>query len=152
MSSPPEASQADPVGTRGSQVNYAAVRDLWAWLLPGYLLTIAIETPVLLVFLSPPHRWTRRIAAGAWLTACTYPVVVIAMPVLLGMEPRWRYLAVAETFAPVAECVLFTLAFQSAELRTRDRLRDWAAITVANLSSFILGEWCWNRGWLTWLS
>jgi len=133
-------------------VNEPTAHELWAWLIPGYLFTIAIETPVLLLLLSHPHRWPRRLAAGVWLTACTYPIVVIALPVLLGQEPRWRYLAVAETFAPLAECALFTLAFHTAALRRRDRVQDWVAITLANLSSFIVGEWCWDHGWLNWLA
>src|SRR5262249_8681495 len=38
--------------------------SLWTFLLPGYLLTIAIETPVLLVGLSRRHSWGRRLFAG----------------------------------------------------------------------------------------
>ena len=53
---------------------------LWRLLGVGYLLTIAIETPILLALLSRPHRWTRRMLAGVWLTACTYPVVVLVLP------------------------------------------------------------------------
>jgi hypothetical protein len=128
--------------------------ELWAWMPKGYLFTIAIETPVLLLLLSRAHHWPRRLAAGGWLTACSYPVVVVALPLLLGLEPRWRYLAVAETFAPLSECVLFALAFHTAETRRADRWRDFAAITAANLASFLLGEWLQGqgeRGWPEWL-
>lgn len=120
---------------------------LWVWLPIGYLFTFSVETPVLLVGLSRPHSWRRRVAAGVWLNACSYPIVVLVLPVLLGLEPRWRYLAVAETFAPVCECLLFTLAFHTAAISRRDRVRDWIAITLANLSSFLLGELFHNLGW-----
>jgi hypothetical protein len=115
--------------------------QLWHWLLPGYLFTVAIETPILLVGLSRPHTWRRRLAAGFWLNACSYPIVVIALPALMGMEPRWRYLAVAEVFAPVAECALFAAAFHTPTMRRADRVRDLCVITLANLASFLIGEW-----------
>jgi hypothetical protein len=50
-------------------------------------------------------------------------------------------LLVAETFAPVAECLLFWLAFGSREeFGKRTMWRDLATITVANLASFAAGE------------
>ena len=85
---------------------------LWRFLLTGYLFTIAIETPVLVVGLSRRHPLSHRLFAGAWLTACTYPVVILVLPMLFDPgEQRGLYLAVAETFAPVAECLLFWAAF-----------------------------------------
>ena len=52
------------------------------------------------------------------------------------------YLAVAETFAPVAECLLFWLVLGShAELFRPSMYRDFAAIVAANLASFLLGLW-----------
>ena len=51
--------------------------ELWRFLPFGYLLTIAIETPILLFGLSPHHPKRRRLLAGVWLTACTYPIVVL---------------------------------------------------------------------------
>jgi hypothetical protein len=121
---------------------------LWAFLPAGYLLTVAIETPVLLVGLSRAHPAARRWAAGLWLTACTYPVVVLVLPLLLGADrARLPYLLVAETFAPAAECLLFGLAFHRGErLPGRQRLRDFAAIVAANLLSFGLGELLLSRG------
>ena len=77
-----------------------------------YLFTIAIETPVLMVMLSKRHSIGNRIFAGIWLSACTYPFVWLVFPILINpLAHRGLYLAVAETFAPVAECVLFWLAF-----------------------------------------
>lgn len=87
----------------------------WRFLVIGYLLTIAIEAPILLVGLSRGHSFARRLFAGVWLTACTYPIVVLVLPLVvppLFTNPEagdWAYLAVAETFAPAAECLLFSL-------------------------------------------
>ena len=111
--------------------------ESWRFLLPGYLATITIETVVLLIALSPSHSVSRRIVAGVWLTACTYPIVILVLPVLLS---GYTYLAVAETFAPVAECLLFVMAFhEPGKTRRRDVIWDCAAITVANLTSFGIG-------------
>jgi hypothetical protein len=125
-------------------------QSAWLWLfLPiGYLFTVAVETPVLLVGLSPRHSWRTRLAAGFWLTACTYPVVVLVLPTLMWpMLPRWTYLTVAETFAPAAECLLFYLAFgREAGGPRRATVRDCAAIVAANLLSFGPAElWRWLR-------
>ena len=116
--------------------------DLWSFLLPHYLLTIAIEAPILLLALSAAHPIPRRLLAGVWLTACTYPVVVLVLPLVFHDAPRWAYLAVAETFAPLAECAIFYAAFQRGRALKRGQLwRDWSAITMANLASFLVGEW-----------
>ncbi|HEX8913319.1 MAG TPA: hypothetical protein VF796_13240, partial [Humisphaera sp.] len=113
---------------------------LWHFLPRGYLFTIAVETPVLLLLLSRGHSVARRLAAGVWLTACTYPVVVLVLPVLIP-DPRWLYLLVAETFAPLAECALFGLAFHAGRgVPRRARYWDYAVVTLANLLSFGLGE------------
>ena len=125
-------------------------RDYLLLMAVGYLITIAIETPVLLVGLSRRHPRRHRLFAGVWLTACTYPVVWLVLPPIIDPGARrWLYLAVAETFAPAAECLLFWLAFGTAEPRTRGALvLDFAAVVMANLLSFGLGE-VFNRavGW-----
>ena|ERR1043165_3384375 len=115
--------------------------ELWRFLVIGYPFTILIETPVLLIGLSKRHSIRRRLFAGVWLTACTYPIVVLVLPILLTNSSRTVYLTVAETFAPVAECLLFWLAYgSSAELGRRSMWQDFAAIVVANLASFLGGE------------
>jgi lipopolysaccharide export LptBFGC system permease protein LptF len=115
--------------------------ELWRFLPLGYLLTILIETPILVVGLSRPHPLKRKLFAGVWLTACTYPIVVLVLPLLFAPDHRVSYLLVAETFAPVAECVLFWLAFgKLEEAGTRSMWRDFIAIIVANLASFGIGE------------
>ena len=115
--------------------------ELWRFLPLGYLLTIAIETPILFFALSRRHSKRHRLLAGVWLTACTYPIVTLVLPLLLVNYSRVVFLAVAETFAPVAECILFWLAFGSAaELGKPSMWRDFAAIVAANLASFLAGE------------
>lgn len=112
---------------------------LWQ-MLWGYGFTIAVETAVLLIGLSACHPWRRRVFAGIWLTACTYPIVWLVIPAIFPPEQsRGLYLAVAEVFAPVAECALFWVAFDRTAGRTQV-LRDFAAIVLANLASFALGE------------
>ena len=109
-------------------------QELWRFLPIGYLFTIVIETPILLRGLSPHHSVKRRLLSGIWLTACTYPIVVLVLPLLLVNQSRALFLLVAETFAPVAECLLFWLAFGK-----EARWRDFGVIVVANLASFVIG-------------
>jgi hypothetical protein len=122
--------------------------ELWRFLPLGYLLTILIETPILIVGLSGRHPLKRKLLAGIWLTACTYPIVILILPLFFPPDARTLYLVIAETFAPSAECVLFWLAFGRAEQFGKASMwRDFAAIVVANLASFGLGEvvnaWRW---------
>lgn len=135
-----------------SEVMQPTPAELWAFLPWGFLVTIAIETPVLYWGLSSRHSRRARIGYGIGLTACTYPVVVLVLP--LWMAGRWRseYLWVAETFAPVAECLLFWAVERTgasaptadgpqsgAAIPLRDWSRDLLAIVVANLLSFAAG-------------
>lgn len=107
-----------------------------------YLFTVAVETPVLLVGLSRRHTPARRLLAGVWLTACTYPVVWYVIPNFFDpYTQRPVYLLVAETFAPVAECLIFWIAFVRGSPRgRRATTRDLIAIVLANLASFGVGE------------
>jgi len=128
-------------------------------MLVGYLLTVVIETTVMVALLSRRHPMRVRLFAGVWLTACTYPVVWLVLPGMF--DDRASYLLVAETFAPVAECAIFWFAFirrpakQPVEIIADEwsvvplppqpvkrwaTLRDMTAITLANLCSFGFGE------------
>ena len=122
--------------------------DPWLFLPIGYLFSIAIETPILCVGLSPEHPMSRRLLAGVWLTACTYPIVVLVIPTMFDpIRERAMYLLVAETFAPVAECLLFFVAF----MPRKQPVRDMIVIVLANLASFGLGELAyrvWDEAWL----
>ena len=114
---------------------------LWLFLPIGYLTTILIETPILIFGLSPKLSLKQRILCGIWLTACTYPIVVLVLPTLLGSISWTLYIVVAEIFAPVGECVLFWLAFRGhKKFVTKDWVRCFIAIVVANLASFGIGE------------
>lgn len=115
--------------------------EMWDFLLQGYLLTVLIELPVLWFGLSPRHSRSTRIAAGFWLTACTYPVVILVLPLTVW---RWFgygvYLLIAETFAPVAEVLLFQLMIHPVSAdQDSGVVRDSAVIVTANLASFLLG-------------
>ncbi|HEX8285584.1 MAG TPA: hypothetical protein VF588_19670 [Pyrinomonadaceae bacterium] len=122
--------------------------ELWRFLPVGYLFTVAVETPVLWLLLSPRHTLRRRLFAGLWLTACTYPVVVLVLPPLFDGSTRAAYLLVAEAFAPAAECVLFLAAFgREKDADARSLWRDFAAITAANLLSFLAGEAAARYSW-----
>jgi hypothetical protein len=115
---------------------------LYASLFQSYLITIAIEAPILWVALAPVHRWPSRLFAGVWLTACTYPLLGLVLP--LALDPhtqRGWYALVGETLVPLAECLLFWVAFiQHRQLPRRVVVRDMAAIVLANLVSYGLPE------------
>ena len=107
----------------------------------GYLLTVAVETPVLFFGLSKTLTAGQRLFAGPWLTACTYPVVVLVLPALFAASSRGLYLLAAETFAPAAECALFWLAFgRRLGADARPKLLNFATIVAANVLSFGIGE------------
>lgn len=114
----------------------------WSFLVIGYLLTVLIEAPVLWWGLNPRHSNRVRWRAIFLLTAATYPIVILVLPPLVEHRfGRLAYVAVAETFAPVAECGLFYFGIRETPESTRLSLvRDMAAIVVANLTSFLLGS------------
>ena len=129
------------------------VDQLWWFMLWGYPLTVALEFPVLWLGLAPRHPRWRRVGAAFWLTACSYPIVVLVLPTLLADWSRPAYLAVAETFAPLSECILFWLAFPpdraaGAQDGRATWIRDGVAIVAANLFSFSMGELLYRLGWL----
>ena len=124
------------------------IRDLWVFLPVGYLVTILIETPILLAGLSRKLTVKQRLWCGVWLTACTYPIVVLVLPAIFFDQSRTLYLAVAETFAPVVECLLFWIAFRGGILLTASEwARCFAVIILANLASFGIGEIMNTVGW-----
>lgn len=131
-----------------TQIADAQTAGLWYFLPFGYLLTIFVETPVLIFALSPKLSLKQRLLCGIWLTACTYPIVVLVLPTLFAGAERWLYLLVAEIFAPVGECIIFWLAFRGKGLlEYSDWTRSFAAIVIANLASFGIGEVFNNYGW-----
>lgn len=110
-------------------------------LILGYLLTVLIEIPVLLVGLSGKYAVTETISNGLLLTAITYPVVVMVLPAIftgMGIENRILFLAVAESFAPITEVLFFRYLIDRPFAGRLDR--DAAVIVIANLTSFLIGE------------
>ena len=59
---------------------------------------------------------------------------------LFRSQSRAVFLLVAETFAPLAECALFWLAFGK-----QTTWRDFVVIVIANLASFAAGEVVFSR-------
>ncbi len=122
-------------------VKNAPLDRLWLFLPIGYLTTILIETPILLLLLPRKLSFKQKLLCGIWLTACTYPIVVLVLPAIFMDYSRNLYLLVAETFAPVGECLLFWLAFRGNNLlENNDWIRSFIAIILANLASFGIGE------------
>lgn len=112
--------------------------EAFLFLLLGYCATVAVEIPVLLVGLAPEHNRQTKLSAGLLLTAFTYPVVVLVLPILV--TQTWghtAYLLVAETYAPIAEVLFFRFITNQSLLAHPDR--DAVAIILANISSFALG-------------
>jgi hypothetical protein len=116
--------------------------QLWWWFPIGYLLSITIETPILLFGLSARHPMSRRLFAGIWLTACTYPIVALVLPQVFDIEKqRFLYLLVGESIAHFGECALFWMAFGTKEeWGRRSMWQDFVAILLANWASFSAGE------------
>ena len=108
----------------------------------GYALSVVVETPVLMVGLSALHPIRRRFLSGLWLTACTYPFVVMVIPRFIDpCSHGILYKSVTETIVPIAECTLFYLVYRSRTSWTRATLiRDMLVIAIANLTSFGVGE------------
>lgn len=119
--------------------------DQLSWMPVYYLITVAVELPVLWFALSRRHPARTKLFAGFWLTACTYPILWLVLPPFF--DDYWTYLAVGETLVPVVECGLFRLVFARGLPANRGAtVRDVTAIVAANLASFgfglALNAWC----------
>jgi hypothetical protein len=103
---------ADLPAPAAERSSIPAPDELW-WFLPrGYLLTVAVEAPVLLIGLCGRHSIARRLFAGVWLTACTYPVFVLSLSQLLASATSFTlYVVIGEILVAAAECALFWIAF-----------------------------------------
>src|ERR1043165_2675270 len=113
------------------------ISALWIFLPFGFFVTILVETPVLLFGLPQKVSIKQRLLCGVWLSACTYPIVVLVLPMMMADYSRLQYLWVAETFAPIAECLLFWLAFRSRiPLNSVEWAISFLTIVAANLASF----------------
>ena len=107
----------------------------------GYVVTVAIELPVLLIGLAEKRKRSDRVTAAFLLTAFSYPAVVLVFPAiftLMECDNRNLFLLVAETYAPLAEVALFRFMHYEKVFAKLDR--DAFVIIAANLCSFLLGE------------
>jgi len=109
------------------------------FLASGYLATVAIEAPLLVAFLPSRYSLRTRIGCGFWLTACTYPVVVLVMPNIANGPFSWSVtLLVTEIWVALTEVALLR-AVAGRRLLASFRREDGVVI-VANLASFLAGE------------
>ncbi len=108
----------------------------------GYLLTISIETPVLVVGLGNRYSMKEKLFAGAFLTGFSYPFVAVFFPLIWNPYTQYSiYVTVSEIFAPLSECLLFALLFQRRKtLRGREKVMDLVIVVLANLVSYVSGE------------
>ncbi len=123
--------------------------SVWLLVICGYLLTVSIEIPILLTGMARKHGVRETIVNGLFLTGVTYPIVVMVLPAAfsaMGIDNRVLYLAVAESFAPIAEVLFFRFLVGKRLMSSIDR--DAVVIVIANLASFLLGEAGLSR-WLT---
>lgn len=104
----------------------------------GYILSVIIEVPVLILGLSNSYKLKEKIVAGFWLTACTYPSVCWVFPSFI---PDAMILnVVREAFAALGECLLFWIAFVKLTDLTSLVKRDLLVVGIANILSFLFGE------------
>lgn len=114
------------------------VEQQLTWMPVYYLMTVAVELPILWFALSSRHPPRAKLFAGFWLTACTYPVLWLVLPPFF--DDYWTYMAVGETLVPLLECLLFWLVFVRGKPTNRGATtRDLAAVVAANLASFGFG-------------
>ncbi len=59
---------------------------LWRFLPIGYAATVLIELPVLWFGLARVHPCQTRLLAAVWLTLCTYPIVILVLPLVVPAE------------------------------------------------------------------
>lgn len=106
----------------------------------GYAITVAVETPILCALLSKKHSLRRRVLAGVWLTACSYPFVTLCFPFLFDQETYIWYVITSEVFAPLSECALFWFAYNRKPPASAETVfRDCMAVLAANVASCLVG-------------
>lgn len=120
--------------------------ELFLFFAIGYTATVALELPVLMLGLSHRHSSSTKLLLGFLLTAFTYPVVVLIMPVLIQPSCGYTaYIVIAETYAPVAEILFFRFVLNRNLFAPVDR--DAIAIVLANILSFAVGA-LFLSGWI----
>ena len=112
--------------------------ELCLFLVVGYVATVCIEIPVLMWGLHPRHSRSFKMKAGFVLTAFTYPIVVLVLPAtIMPYVGRVACIAIAETYAPLAEMLFFRYLVDQKLLTRPDR--NAVTILLANVLSFVIG-------------
>lgn len=104
---------------------------LQLWLI-AFLLTLAIECPIVVALLRRADRPARLFALAFFANLATHPLVWFVFPEL--HLPYLAWLALAEVFAFLAEAAFFRLTVPRAGWRTA-----LLAALAANASSFVAG-------------
>ena len=110
------------------------------WLI-AFLLTLAVELPIVLVVLRRETSPGRILAAGLAANLMTHPVVWFLLPRLF--SSYLVYLLVAELGAFLAEALVYRAA-----LRPLSRRMAVSASALANAASLGLGLLLYRLGWL----
>jgi hypothetical protein len=102
---------------------------------PAFVLTLAVEAPIVFVFLRPTATDAIRIAVlFVFANLATHLVVWYVLTQLLVVGTA-EYVAVAESWAIAAETVFYAAAFPEISGR-----RAVAVSVTANLASFVAGR------------
>lgn len=114
--------------------------EIWLFLAIGYLATVTIEIPVLILCMSPEIANRQKVELGLLLTAFSYPVVILVLPLVLSachIGKPTHQIAIIECYAALAEVALFRFCMHQKLLSRPDR--NAAAVVLANVCSFTIG-------------
>jgi hypothetical protein len=98
----------------------------------AYLLSLAIETPILVLIFRDRYDWSRTVRNAVIATSVTLPFVWFAFP-LLGL-PWGLQTAISEVFALVIEATIYRLLFSKTGWR-----EAFLASALCNAASFLIG-------------
>lgn len=118
---------------------------IWHWF-AAFLLTLAVETPLVAVLLRPCEgRLGRRVLIAVFASLATHPIVWFIFPAL-PFAPWPRFLA-SELWAIVTEALFFGLA-----VRGLSTPRAAATSLAANTASALCGLALAGSRWGAWLA
>ncbi len=106
----------------------------------GLCSTLLIETLILYFGLGKEYDGRSKVLIGCLLSLATFPIVNLLIPIWLNPETMlFAYCWISETFAFLAECLLFVFIF-SKKRSTKSQLAvNCAIIFLANVASFTYG-------------
>jgi hypothetical protein len=126
---------------------FANTQIVWRVLLLGYCLFVAIELPIFLLALSARNDRRQRIFSALWLTACSFPLVILVMPAFIDMFVPKDWHGPVNTMqialiTPIVECLLFWMLTRpldepnSPQVSQAEWIHDLFVIVFANVLSF----------------